>query len=316
MESKSSLAYFSIASSNEMLPAMEVLKRRIADSAAAFRDVVGNPNLRRLELAWAASVLGQWAYLVAVSVYAYRAGGEAAVGLLVLLRLVPAGLIAPFAGMLADRYPRERVLVGCNVVRGGLIAAAAVCVYADVEPAVVYALAVGAAIATTPVRSAEAALTPALARTPKELTAANAVASTIESVGVFAGAALAGLLLGITSTGTVFLVMVGLVALSTLFVLRIQVPPSERRSEVQAGTIASEALMGFRAIGRDPSLRILVGLITAQTFVAGAVSVYIVVLAIEELGLGDAGVGYLSAADGVGALIGGILALSLTGAQR
>jgi hypothetical protein len=114
----------------------------------------------------------------------------------------------------------------------------------------------------------------------------------------------------------VFLVMVGLVALSTLFVLRIQVPPSERRSEVQAGTIASEALMGFRAIGRDPSLRILVGLITAQTFVAGAVSVYIVVLAIEELGLGDAGVGYLSAADGVGALIGGILALSLTGAQR
>src|SRR5919108_2799366 len=196
MESKSSLAYFSIASSNEMLPAMEVLKRRIADSAAAFRDVVGNPDLRRLELAWAASVLGQWAYLVAVSVYAYGEGGEAAVGLLVLLRLVPAALIAPFAGLLADRYPRERVLLFSLVSRVALIGAAAICVYADVAPAVVYALAVGAALVTTPFRSAQAALTPTLAQSPNELTAANAVASTIESISVFAGAALAGILLG------------------------------------------------------------------------------------------------------------------------
>ena len=66
---------------------------------------------------------------------------------------------------------------------------------------VVYVLSIAATIATTPFRSSQAALTPTLAQTPEELTAANAVASGIESVAVFAGPALAGVLLALTSTG-------------------------------------------------------------------------------------------------------------------
>ena len=68
-----------------------------------------------------------------------------------------------------------------------LMGTAAACAYLDVQPAVVYALAVAAAIATSPFRSAQAAMTPSLARTPAELTAANAVVSTMESLAVFVG---------------------------------------------------------------------------------------------------------------------------------
>jgi MFS family permease len=299
-----------------MLRAVPALRRRIGDSAAAFRDVVRNENLRRLELAWAASIVGHWAYLVAVSVYAYDVGGEAAVGLILLLRLVPAALLAPFGGLLADRYPRELVLLGSLLARVVLIAAAATGVFLEVAPAVVYALAVAAAIVTTPFRSAQAALTPSLARSPAELTAANAVASTVESMAIFVGPALGGLLLGVTSTGTVFVVNVGLALAAALFVIRVKAPKLERKPEIEAATIASEALTGFRTIGREPSLRVLVGLFSAQTFVAGAVQVYIVVSAIELLDLGDAGVGYLNSALGVGALVGGMLAFSLAGARR
>lgn len=299
-----------------MLLRVDVVRRRIADSATAFRDVVQNESLRRLELAWAAAIVGQWAYLIAVSVYAYRVGGDAAVGLILLLSLVPAGLIAPFAGLLGDRYRRERVLLAVNLARCVLIGTVAACVFLDVEPVVVYALAVAAAIATTPFRPAQAALTPSLARSPRELTAANAVASTIESLAAFIGPALGGLLLGVASIETVFVVDAGLVVVSALFVVRIRTPESQRAREVQAGTIASEALRGFRTIALQPSLRVLIGLFTAQTFVAGAVQVYIVVVAIELLDLGDAGVGFLNSAVGVGALVGGVLALSLTGARR
>jgi MFS family permease len=299
-----------------MLPGVTSLSRRLANSASAFRDVLQNEQLRHLQLAWTAHIVGHWAYIVAVSVYAYGVGGEAAVGLLLLLRFVPAALIAPFAGLLADRYPRERVLLAVNLCRFALVGGTAVCVILDVAPVVVYALSIAAAIATTPFRSAQAALAPSLARSPSELTASNAVTSTIESVAAFLGPALAGLLLGIASLGSVFVFTTALVAVSTLFTLRIEAPPSKRRREVEAGTIASEALAGFRTLGREPALRTLVGLFTAQTFVAGAVQVYIVVAAIELLGLGEGGVGFLNSAMGIGALIGGVLALALTGARR
>ncbi|HSI97322.1 MAG TPA: MFS transporter [Gaiellaceae bacterium] len=295
---------------------MEAVRRRIVDSAAAFREVVRNESLRRLEIAWAAAATGRWAYLVAVSVYAYDVGGEAAVGLIFLLRLVPAALIAPFAGILADRVRRERVLLGSLLARVVLIAGAATGVFLDVNPAIVYALAVADAIAATPFRSAQAAMTPSLARSPTELTAANAVASTIESMAAFIGPAIAGLLLGVTSIGIVFLFNVGLVTVSAVFILRLRVPRLVKEREMEARTLASEAVAGFRTIAREPTLRVLFGLFTAQTFAAGAVAVYVVVVAIDLLELGNAGVGYLNSAAGIGALVGGILALSLTGARR
>jgi MFS family permease len=299
-----------------MLRRVEAVRRRIAESTAAFRDVIQNESLRRLELAWTASIIAGWAYLVAVSVYAYDVGGEAAVGLIFLLRLVPAALLAPFAGLLADRYRRELVLLGSLLTRAVLIGLAAVGVFLDVYPTVVYALAIGTTIAMTPFRPAQAAMTPTLAQSPRELTAANAVTSTIESLAVFVGPALAGLLLGVTSVETVFLVNVGLIVVSGLFVLRLPVSRPRRVRETEASTIASEVLVGFRTIAREPPLRVLIGLFTAQTFVSGALAVYVVVLAIDLLELGDAGVGYLNSALGAGAIVGGVLALGLTGARR
>ena len=290
---------------------------RFRDSLSAFASVWRNANLRWLELAWGASVVAQYAYLVAVSVYAYGVGGEKAVGLLFLARLLPAALISPFAGMLGDRYPRERVLFLTNVTRVVLVMASAVGVFADANAWIVYGLSIAATIATTPFRSSQAALTPGLASTPEELTAANAVASGVESVAVFAGPALAGLLLALASTGAVFTATAVLVAISAFFVVLIRVEHEERpRRELAASTIAAERLAGFTVLGQHPSLRVMLLLITAQTTLFGALQVFIVVMALDLLALGDGGVGYLNAAIGIGAFIGAVGALSLTGVRR
>lgn len=300
-----------------MLLAMAQLAGRSRDSFAAFAAVWKNTNLRWLELAWAASVIGQYAFLIAVSVYAYGVGGEKAVGLIFLARLIPAALIAPFAGMLGDRYPRERVLLVTNVSRVVLIGAAAAGVFADADPWLVYALSIAATIATTPFRSAQAALTPSLARNPGELTAANAVASGMESIAVFAGPALAGVLLGVASAGVTFTATAVLVVASALFLLLIRAERrDEPRRELDAATIASERLAGFTTLGKHPSLRVMMVLLTAQTAMFGALQVLIVVMALELLELGEGGVGYLNAAIGVGAFLGAVGALSLTGARR
>lgn len=300
-----------------MLAAVGGIGRRFKDSLSAFGAVWQNANLRWLELAWTASIVGQYAFLIAVSVYAYGVGGEKAVGLVFLARLIPAALVAPFAGMLGDRYPRERVLLFTNVARIVLVGASAVGVLADANPWVVYGLAIAATIATTPFRSSQAALTPSLARTPEELTAANAVASGVESIAVFAGPALAGVLFGVASTGVVFLVTAALIVVSSAFLLLVQVEHSEKpRRELDASTIVGERLAGFTTLARDRSLAVMMGLLTAQTAMFGALQVFIVVTAIELLELGEGGVGYLNAAIGIGAFVGAVGALSLTGVQR
>ena len=300
-----------------MLSAVTGVAQRLTDSASAFASVGRNANLRWLELAWAASILGHFAFLIAVSVYAYNVGGESAVGLIFLARLIPAALIAPFAGMLGDRYPRERVLLFTNLTRIVLVSAAAVAVFADASSWLIYALSILATIATTPFRSSQAALTPNLARTPQELTAANAVSSGIESIAWFAGPALAGILLAVASTGAVFLITALLIVVSAGFLTLIRIERSERpHRELDASTIAAERIAGFTTLGRQPALRVMVMLLGAQTAIIGAVQVFIVIVAIQQLDIGDGGVGYLNAAMGVGAFIGAVGALSLTGARR
>jgi MFS family permease len=300
-----------------MLRGVGGIGRRFGDSLRAFASVWRNGNLRSLELAWTASIVGHYAFLIAVSVYAYDVGGEKAVGLLFLVRLIPAALVAPFAGMLGDRYPRERVLLFTNLTRIVLVGAAALCVYLDADPLVVYALSVAATIANTPFRSSQAALTPTLAATPEELTAANAVASGVESIAVFAGPALAGVLLAVASAAAVFTITALLVVVSALFLLGIRIDHAARPPrQLDASTIAAERLAGFTTLGRHPSLRVMMVLLTAQTMVFGAVQVFIVVIALQLLDLGNGGVGYLNAAVGVGAFLGAVGALSLTGARR
>ena len=288
----------------------------LRESGRSFAAVFRSANLRRLQGAWTAVAIGHWGLLVAVSVYAYDQGGEKAVGIIFLLRLVPAGLLAPFVGVLGDRYRREIVLFVSALLRFGFCAAAAVCVWKDAPAELVYAFAIVTSIANAPYKSAQAAIMPTLAATPSELTATNAVSSTVESLAFFLGPAVAGLLLAVTGVDVVFAVAAAMFGIASLVILRMNVPRTEASKEVEASTILSECMAGFRVVFQHKELRVLMGLFTAQTLVAGLMLVFLVVVAIELLDIGDAGVGYLNSAFGVGALVGAIGALGLTGARR
>lgn len=289
--------------------------KRIGESLRAFRAVYGNRGLRLLQISWAGSMVGGWAYVVALAVFAYREDGAYAVGALAVARWVTGAAAAPLAGVIADRYPRVVVSAASSALRAAAMAAIGVAILADTSAFVVYGLAVLAAVAGVVVGPAEAALTPALARTPEELTAANVSSSTIESVGTFAGPALGGFLLAATSTSVVFFVTAGLLLATALVVSRI---PEERRPEAEHEEEegGGGVLAGFRAIAGDPGLRLVVGLLAAYTLVDGALDVLIVVLALETLDLGSAGVGFLNSTAGVGGLVGVVVAAALVGRSR
>jgi MFS family permease len=304
------------------------LQRQVRESAAAFKAVFANARLRQLELSLAAGSLGGWGYAIAVSVYAFDVGGAKAVGLMWLVRTIPSALLAPLGGVIADRMPRRRVMMAADGLRMAAILLAALSVWRGWPSAVVFVVAAIVPILGAPFVAASQALLPVLSTTPAELTAANATSGIIESVAFFVGPAIAGAVLTVANIQTTLLLTAGGMALSLLSISRI--PASAERGEEPrpfvpdeaAGApsamehFASEALSGFKAIGSDHRLAVLLGLFAAGSAVSGAIEVLIVSVAFGLLHAGNAGVGYLNSAFGIGALVGALITAGLVSVRR
>jgi MFS family permease len=298
---------------------MRRAREQLGESLAAFRDNFTNPQLRRLQLAGMGSVMGLWAYTVALAVYAYEVGGAKAVGIVTLARAIPAAVSAPFTSTLADRLPRVPFMAVTNLGRAASIGGAGLVALAGGSEWLVYTLAGLAAILGTAFLPAESALLPDLARTPEELTAANVVRSTIESVGSFAGPAIGGALLVFWSPGTVMLVTAGAFVWGAVLVALIRPRADQRSREHEpeaAGSFLRESAGGFKAIARDRALRVVVLLYAAQTLLAGALGVLVVVTVFELLHRNDSAVGLLNAAMGIGGVLGALAAFALIGRKR
>jgi MFS family permease len=295
---------------------MQALRRQLVDSLHAFASLYRNPSLRRLQLAWIGSSVGTWGYVVALTVYAYRQGGPAAVGLVGLIRWFPAAIAAPFGGMVGDRFPRLRVMVVSDLVRAAALAAAAVAIVLSAPAVIIYLLAILVTVTSQVFQPAESALLPTLAESPEELAAANVANSTIEYAGYFVGPAIGGVLLAVSNVQTVFAATAVAFLWSAAMLALIHMRAPEPAREPARARWQHEALAGFRTVWQDSRLRLIVALFGAQTLVYGGLTVLIAVASIRLLGLGSPGIGYLNAALGVGGLIGGLVAVTLVGARR
>ena len=294
-------------------------RAQLSESLAAVRSVFANHNLRRIELAFAGSAVGNYALSIAVAIFTFHHGGVTAVGIVMAVRQAAAATVAPFAASLADRYRRERVMLASDLGRLGSVGGIALLVVTGAPTVSVWALAVCASVFGAVFRPAEAALIPLVSRSPQELTAANVTSSTFDSVGVFAGPALGAFLIAFAGYATTFTVVAATFAWSALFVLRISSAVPERSAEAdeetEHGGLRSLAA-GFVTVGREPRLRLLIGLYDAQCFVAGALGVLVVSTAIDLIGIGNAGVGILQSACGVGAVAGAGFAVTLIARSR
>jgi MFS family permease len=280
---------------------------------AALGASVRNRDVRRVELAWGAAIASEWAHFVALGVFAYEAGGAAAVGIAGLVRLLPAAVLAPFAASLGDRFPRERFLLATSLVGSAALAGSAAAFFADAE-LLVYALAAVLGLATTLIRPTLQALLPSLARTPEELIASNGATSTIEGLGTLVGPVVAGVLVSLADAGLVFAVGAGALLLAAMLLSRVRVEGRIDLTVAPAeGGVRRLLAAGFRTIVRTPGARLVVGLIVAQTFVRGCLNVLIVVAAFRVLDAGAEAVGYMTAAIGVGGLLGAVGAMTLGG---
>ncbi len=279
--------------------------RRLTASLDALRPVFTNPDLRCVQFGWGAHQFVVWSYSIGLAVYAFEIGGTTAVGLVGLIRLLPAAVAAPFAGLLGDRHSRRAVLMWTTIAMTATVALSAVAVYAGWPAAVVYLLGVGFTVTTAAYAPAQAGLLPVCSRTPQELSACNIALSVMDNAGFLAGSVGAGLLLAAEGPEAVF-VLGAVIAAAGGFTLW-RVTPDERPDYApqpgEAGVVR-QTLLGARTVRADPGLRLITVALTALVTFEGMMDVLTVVVALELLGIGEGSVGYLNAAWGAGALVG------------
>jgi MFS family permease len=302
---------------------------RLRASVRAFVAVLRNRDLRRMALAYLGFSILEYGTWVALLVYAYDATGPASVGLVAFGQLVPAAFFAPLVNSLGDRYRRDRLLVAGYAALTLTTLAVGVAMLVGLPAALVYLVAVAYSCSLTVARPLQAALVPAYADTAQEVTAGNAVSTIIDGLGVLLGPILAGLLLVAGQPGQVFIVCAVLVSLSTFLAFRLR--PHRVPDLAAAPTLAPPAPLdprpstrppqpslfeGIRQVSRDADQRLLVIMLGARYVMIGAIDVLLVLLAIEVLEIGGAGAGYLTAAVGLGGVVGGALTLVLVGRGR
>ena len=286
-------------------------RARFAAAWHAFGETLADPDLRRAQLAFAGILVAQWGFTVALSVVAFREGGAAAVGLVAALCIAPATVLVPMSSALADRFPRERILIAAAVTAALTIGAAAVAVGMGAPLALICVPAVLAMAALSAVRPAHSALLPALCRTPRQLTSATVVRGMMDSIGTLCGPALAAAGLALASAEAVF-ALVALVALGSAAQfarVRYEAPP---RGEVARRRLAREITDGFALVARDRDVGVIIGIAAVQTLTRGCFSVLVVVMSISLLHTGEAGVGLLTTAVGAGAVVGSLVAVLLS----
>jgi dTMP kinase len=280
------------------------------------RAVLAITPFRRLWAVLAASSFGDWLGLLATTTLAAWLAGlqegastEAglAVAAVLALRLAPALLLGPVAGVVADRFDRRVVLVAGDVLRGLLfLSIVAVGELWWLLVATVLIEMVG--IFWLPAKDA---MVPTLVPRHR-LEAANQI-SVVATYGTAPVAAVvfAGIGAAVTAAqgeaGRLVAVDIALVVNAVTFLVAGAVvatlPSPARRERVPGRSVWADVVEGWRFIARTPLIRALVGGMVGAFAAAGTV-MGLGILYADALGAGQAGYGVLFGAAFLGMALG------------
>ena len=304
------------------------LRAHVAVTSRVLRAVLRSPALRRVELAFLLFNVVEHSTWIAILLYAYAAIGPASVGFVAVVQLVPAAIVAPFSSSLGDRFPRDKVLFGGYVVMIAAFGSTCIAMSLALPPVLVVLAATFANSSLSVIRPTQGALLPSLARTPEELTAANALSGTVEGTGLLIGPLIAAAILTVATPAAVFgVAAIGCLAAAAL-VVRLPVPRSAMGSAAaELARVAEPAraaepsergglLDGLRLVAHHGDTRLVVGILSLRMIVTGALDVLFVLLALEVFDIGESGAGLLNAALGLGVVLGGAFTFVLVGRQR
>ena len=322
------------------------------DSRPPVRAALTNGRLVRLLGAYVGSVIGEWALWVAILVYAYEAGGSTLAGATSVGLLIPAAVVAPFAGHAADGAKPGRVLFLVYVVEAASLTGAALLALVGAPAGAVIILVGVAVTGITFIRPSIAVVVPGLVASPGDLVAANLLTGNADSVSVLAGPLLASALLVADGPALVFAACAGVNVIGAVLTCRLGGRSVADREAMPSATIApadpptrasahakkthakktqakktrakkrilasriAPLLDATRTMASQRGSLPLLAVLGGQYALVGALDLLVVDLAFTVLDLGESGSGVLSALVGVRAVAGGAASVMIVGRRQ
>lgn len=240
----------------------------------------------------------------------FRMTGSAAdLGIVTLAAGVPLIITSLFGGVIADRFDRHKSLLVTQVAAIGISLTMTVLLITNLLQYwhfILLAALQGTVFAfIAPLRQS------IVARLVKPSNLLNAVALSSSSYNIMgvAGPAIAGLLLTFLPAYQVYYIIIGLYATGAIMLVYIKLPAE---TAVNDRPFHLDMIEGFYYIGRNRKILVLLLIALVPSLLSLPYIYMLPALALGWLKEGQAGLGFLMAAAGVGALTGSLLAGSLS----
>ena len=268
---------------------------------------LASPNYRRYFAGQGISLIGTWMQTIAQGWLVYSlTGSGTAIGLLVALQMLPVLLLAPYGGLVADRLDKRRLMIAVQswmavlaLALGLLTASGAVRLWH------VYLLAGLLGIATAFDNPTRQSFVTELVG-PDNLRNAVTLNSVLVNAARAIGPAIAGILIATVGVSACFLINASsyLAVLASLLLLdrsalRPSTPAPRERGQVRAG---------IAYVAGTPELAVPLVMMALIGALAYEFQVVLPVVARETFGGGPEVYGLMTAAMGVGAVVGGLVA--------
>ncbi len=273
-----------------------------AFSALAFAD------FRRFASSLLFTSLGAQLLQIAILWQVYELTGSALLlGLTGLARAVPHMILSLVGGVVADRFDRVRLIQVGQVGNAALVLwLAGLTLTGAIETWHLYVITVLNSALTAVTQPARTALIPRLVP-PADLVNAIGLNATIQQTSQIVGPALAGVAISVFDLGPTYAINAAIYLVAMLAIVGIRTPaipaPEGREGPWQS------FVDGMRFVGSRPAIVSLLALDVGATML-GSYRALLPLIA-TALGVGASGFGVLSAAPGVGALLGAAYILSL-----
>lgn len=275
-----------------------------------MRRLARHSAFRRLFLGHVTSLFGDRALFVVLGIWTLDLTGSTGAGGLAFGFLAIGGLAAPIAGVIADRFPRRRVLIA-NDLAAALLVCALLAVHDPGDVWIIYAVALGYGFAQQLGQAARGGLVAGIV-SDELLPVANGLLESARS-GIRIIAPVTGAALYLAGGGAVVAVLdAATFVVSALFLAGLRVPDIARTG----GRVrVAELFAGLRHLWDDPALRGPFPAIVVAAAGIGMAEVIPFAAVTDGLDRDSAFLGVLSACHGAGAIIAGLTIPKLIAAR-